>query len=481
MRRSPANTDVPAAGTRRSSTPSPLLIDLYELTMARSYIEERMEGLATFSLFARQLPPDRGYLVAAGLSDALAYLESFAFGAEDLAYLESTGLFSPQTLDCFSRVRFTGSVQAMPEGTICFADEPMLEVTAPIVEAQLVETILINEIQLQTMVATKAARCATAAQGRRLVDFSLRRTQGPETGLKVARASYIGGFDATSNVLAGQRHGIPISGTMAHSYVEAFPTELEAFRAYARAYPDTAVLVIDTYDTIAGARQAAMVGHELAARGRQLRGVRIDSGDLNAASRSVRRILDEAGLPQAIIFVSGGLDEHAIEEALGAGAPIDGFGVGTRLGVSADAPHIDLVYKLVEYEGRPVFKLSEGKATWPGRKQAWRSHPPLPLGEGRGEGASHDRLGLAHEVGPADAEPLLVEVMADGQRLAPDEPLEIIRERVGQGLAELSPEALRLRRPTPCTVRPTKALLELQRELAARVRSGSRMEHKLTQ
>ncbi len=339
------------------ATPPPaLLLDLYELTMAQSYVDEGMTAPATFSLFARHLPRDWGYLVAAGLDDVLSYLETLAFGAEELSYLRSTGLFTPTFLDHLGRLRFTGSVRAMPEGTVCFPNEPLLEVTAPIVEAQLVESAIVNQVHFQTLIASKAARCVEAAVGRRLVDFGLRRTHGYDAGLKAARSAYLVGFDATSNVLAGQRYGIPIAGTMAHSYVEAFGDEAESFRAFVRAYPDGTTLLVDTYDTVRGIERAAAVGRELAAAGHRLGGVRLDSGDLGADSAEARRILDAAGLTDATIFVSGNLDEHTIAALLAAGAPIDGFGVGTRMGVSADAPYLDMAYKLVAYDGRPTLK-----------------------------------------------------------------------------------------------------------------------------
>lgn len=440
---------------------SPLLVDLYQLTMAQAYVDGGMEALATFSLFARDLPPDRGFLVAAGLEDALAYLEQLAFNQDELTYLRSTGLFTDRLLDRLAGLRFSGSVRALPEGTACFAGEPLLEVTAPILEAQLVETVLINEVQLQTMIATKAARSVLAARGRRLVDFALRRTQGPETGLRVARASYLAGFDATSNVLAGRQYGIPIAGTMAHSFVEAFPEEIEAFRAYARAYPDSGVLLIDTYDTIEGARRAATVGRELAAEGHVLRGVRIDSGDLGALSRSVRAILDAAGLHETIVFASGGLDEYSVAELVESGAPIQGFGVGTRMGVSADAPSLDLAYKLVAYGGRRTLKLSEGKATWPGAKQLWRMEAGGVLAE--------DWVGLAEETGPPGARALLVEVMADGRRVGSAEALGDLRDRCRQELARLPDGCTRLRGPTTPPVRPTAALLALRDRLAGAV------------
>lgn len=437
--------------------PPPLLVDLYELTMAQSYVDEGMEGTATFSLFVRHLPPGRGYLVAAGLEDALSYLDALQFGADDLAYLQGTGLFTQPLLDRLSVFRFSGSVRAMPEGTICFTDEPLLEVTAPILEAQLVETVLLNEIQLQTLIATKAARCVSAAAGRRLVDFSLRRTHGGEAGLKAARASYLGGFEATSNVLAGQRYGIAIAGTMAHSYVEAFSSELEAFRAYARAYPDRAILLVDTYDSIEGVRNAAIVGRELAEGGHRLAGVRIDSGDFAALSREARRILDEAGLRDTSVLVSGALDEYGVEVLVAQGAPVDGFGVGTRLGVSADAPWMDVAYKLVSYDGRPTLKLSEGKATWPGAKQVWRAQAGA---------AWLDWLGLEPEPAPTPgAKPLLREVMRDGRRTGAADSLETARARCREQLAALPADARHLHAPTAPTVRPTGALSNLRREL----------------
>ena len=398
---------------------SGLLVDLYQLTMGESYLAEGMsEREATFSLFYRSLPEGWGYLLAAGLEDALRYLEELQFDEDDLAYLEGTGLFSVAFLERLRSFRFSGSVRAMPEGTAVFPGEPLLEVTAPILEAQVAETMVLNELHLQTLVASKAARSVEAAGGRTLVDFSLRRTHGGEAGLKVARASYLAGFDATSNVLAGRRYGIPLAGTMAHSYVQSFEDELAAFRAFARAYPDAAILLVDTYDTLEGVRLAVTVAHELGEEGHRLRGVRLDSGDLVELSRQARDLLDRAGLSDATVFASGGLDEAEIARLLDAGAAIDGFGVGTKMGVSADAPFLDLVYKLVEVDGRAVLKLSAGKATLPGRKQVWRI---------RKDGLSvHDVLGLADSGG--DGEPLLQEVMREG-RATWSEPLDEIRER----------------------------------------------------
>lgn len=458
----------PRSAGQSLQAPSVLALDLYELTMAQSYVDEQMEQSATFSLFVRSLPSQRGYLVAAGLNDALTYLENLAFSSSDLAYLAGTSLFRAPFLERLRALQFTGSVRAMPEGAVCFAEEPLLEITAPLLQAQLVETAIINEVQLQTMIASKAARCVAAAKGRGLVDFSLRRTQGLETGLKVARASYLAGFEATSNVLAGKEYGIPIAGTMAHSYVETFPTEIDAFRAYVRAYPDSAVLLVDTYDTLEGVRHAAVVGKELAAAGHRLRGVRIDSGDLVALSRGTRRILDDASLTSTIIIASGGLDEYAVEEAVAAHAPIDSFGVGTRMGVSADAPHLDLVYKLVAMGGRPTLKLSADKATWPGAKQVWRRQSSPYDG---------DWIGLQGERAPAGAEPLLADVMADGRRLGAVPTLEEARARCRESLAALPSEIRRLEDPALYPTRFTNALLSLKQELADRLGGTSSRHH----
>ncbi len=343
-----------------------LLTDLYQLTMAQAYFREQRLGEATFSLFVRTYPPNRGYFVAAGLQDVLDYLETFHFDQAGLDYLASRKLFSDDFLHYVADLRFTGNVTAIPEGRIFFTDEPVLEVTAPIIEAQIVETFIINQIHLQTVIATKAARCVHAAGTRLVVDFALRRTHGSDAGMKVARSSYLAGFAGTSNVMAGQRYGIPLVGTMAHSFVSSFEREIDAFRAYAASFPNSAILLIDTYDTLAGANNAVQVAKEMASRGQKLMGVRIDSGDLASLAVEVRRILDAADLNDVKIIGSGGLDEFDIERL--AGAPYDSYGVGTKMGVSADAPFADIAYKLVEFQNRPVMKLSTGKASWPGKE-----------------------------------------------------------------------------------------------------------------
>jgi nicotinate phosphoribosyltransferase len=443
-----------------------LLVDLYELTMGESYLAEGLaDRPATFQLFCRRLPLGWGYLVAAGLADALDYLEGLRFTADDLAELEATGLFSGSFLDCLGGLRFSGEVRAMPEGTVFFADEPVLEVTAPLLEAQLAETAVLNCIHFQSLIAGKAARCVEAAAGRRLVDFGLRRTHGAEAGLKVARASYLAGFDATSNVLAGRLYGIPIAGTMAHSYVECFESEEDAFDAFLRCYPQGSTLLLDTYDTVEGAHRAARAARRLAERGGRLGGVRLDSGDLLELGRRVRAVLDDAGLRDVTIFASGSLDEREISRLLAGGAPIDGFGVGSRLGTSADAPYLDAAYKLVAFDGRPVLKLSAGKATLPGAKQVWRTRD--------GDRFDRDIVALADELPPPGAEPLLEPVLRQGVRLE-RRGLEAARLRAAQQRLRLAPEHRLLdARPYPVELSPR--LVALRDTLAGGAGAGAPM------
>ena len=384
-----------------------LLIDLYQLTMAQSYFRERKTGLATFSLFVRSYPPNRGYFVAAGLRDVVEFLERLSFDAAALDYLHSLKLFTDDFLHFLSGLRFAGDVWALPEGRVFFADEPIIEVTAPIIEAQLAETFVINQINLQSLIASKAARCVHAAAGRAVVDFALRRTHGTDAGMKVARASYIAGVAATSNVRAGQRYGIPLVGTMAHSFVSSFERETDAFRAYVESFPNNAILLIDTYDTLQGARNAVGVAKEMAARGLRLQGVRIDSGDLEKLAVEVRRVLDDAGLSEVKIIGSGGLDEYDLARFSAANIPYDSYGVGTKMGVSADAPWNDIAYKLVEFDDRAVLKLSAGKESWPGKKQVFRVH------DERGQ-LCGDVIALRREQ-IAAAEPLLTQVLRGGR------------------------------------------------------------------
>ncbi len=445
-----------------------LFTDLYELTMAAAFFRAGMRERATFSLFARRLPDARAFIVAAGLEDALEYVRSLRFTPDALAWLRSLGRFEPAFLDHLSTLRFGGEVRAVSEGTVLFPDEPILEVTAPVIEAQLLETALLNICHLQSVLASKAARVTVAARGRAVAEFGLRRSHGSDAGLKAARCAWIAGCESTSDVLAGKTYGIPLSGTMAHSFVTAFSDELEAFRTYARAFPDTAILLIDSYDTIAGAKKAVTVARELAAAGKRLAGVRLDSGDLLALSREVRRILNAAGFPEVRILVSGGLDEHDVERLLAMDAPIDAFGVGTRLNVSADAPSLDLVYKLVRYGERDVLKLSEGKETWIGAKAVYRTRDA----EGRAAG---DLLALADEAPPAGTgESLLQTVMLDGKLLRPHPLLAEVRRRCAEEMAALPEGLRRLEGHTEYPVRPSGELRARQEQAVARVGTRSR-------
>lgn len=426
--------------------------------MGQSYFDEGIHGRpAVFSSYVRHLPAGWGYLVSSGLDDVLRALETFSFSADDLAYLRATELFTDAYLDHLAGLRFDGEVRAMPEGTLFFPDEPLLELRGALLPAQLVETIVLNELHFQSLIAAKAARCVDAAAGRTLVDFSLRRAHRGDAGLRVARASYLAGFDSTSNVLAGRDYGIPIAGTMAHSYVQAFEHELDAFRAYAAAYPDRSILLVDTYDTLEGVRKAAVVGRELAARGHRLAGVRLDSGDLLALSKAARAILDEAGLTETTVFASGGLDERAVDRLLAAGAPIDGFGLGSALGTSGDAPYLDMAYKLVEVAGRPTLKLSAEKATLPGAKQVWR----VSLG-GR---FAYDVLTTTAGAAPPGGEPLLELVMAGGRRLV-DWSLREAREQCASQRSRLGEEHRGID-AEPYEVRISDALLAARDETVA--------------
>jgi nicotinate phosphoribosyltransferase len=406
----------------------PLLTDLYQLTMLQAYAKERMNETAVFSLFVRRMPERRNYLLACGLDDALSYIETLQFDAGALAYLASLGRFNDTFLEQLGRFRFTGDVYAMAEGTPVFALEPMIEVVAPIAEAQLLETFLMNQVHLQTVVASKAARVVAAARGRTVIDFGLRRMHGIDAGLKAARACYVAGVAATSNVAAGQAYGLPVAGTMAHSYVQAHDDELEAFRAFARLYPDT-VLLVDTYDTVEGVRKVVQLAREMGSSFR-VSAIRLDSGDLAALAFASRRILDEGGLGHVQIVASSSLNEYEIARLLDAGAPIDGFGVGTEMGVSRDVPTVDIVYKLVEYAGRGRVKLAPGKEVLPGRKQVFRIEQ---------EGiASHDVLGRHDEAIPG--RPLLEQVMTGGVRLPAGRiTLPAVRNRAAREVESLPP------------------------------------------
>ncbi|MDJ1157001.1 nicotinate phosphoribosyltransferase [Chelatococcus sp. SYSU_G07232] len=434
---------------------SALFTDLYQLNMMSAYREHGLGETAVFELFVRTLPPGRDFLVAAGLEQALTFLETLRFSPEDLRFLRERGDFGADFLDYLAQFRFTGHVDAMPEGTVFYASEPVLRVTAPLPEAQFVETRLINLIHFQTVIASKAARMVLAAPGKALVDFGLRRAHGAEAGVLAARASYIAGFAGTATVAAGAAFGIPLYGTMAHSFVQAHAGEVAAFENFARSRPRNLVLLIDTYDTEEAARRVVALAPRLAEEGIPISGVRIDSGDLGSHARRVRAILDEGGLRTTRIVASGGLDEEELLRLSRQGAPIDAYGIGTSLTTAVDAPALDCAYKLQEYAGTPRRKRSEGKATWPGRKQVWRRRDAV----GRSCG---DVVALEWESHPGEA--LLHPVMRDGRRLSDPADLAELRARAAAELARL-PEPLRRLEPFTYPVEITMPL----RELAARL------------
>jgi nicotinate phosphoribosyltransferase len=401
--------------------------------MMQAYLDHGLVEDAVFEFFVRKLPPERGFLMAAGLEQAVAFLETARFGKMELDWLSASGRFRPEMLDFLARWQFTGSVDAMPEGTVFFPDEPILRVVAPMPQAQLVETRLINLLHFQTVIASKAARFVLVARGRTLTDFGLRRAHGAEAGLLAARASYIAGFDATATTLAAPLFGVPVAGTMAHSFVQAHDSEEEAFRRFAASRPDQLTLLIDTYDTAQAARKVVALAPRLAADGITIAAVRIDSGDLTALSKEVRGILDAGGLSHVHIFASGGLDERDVQTMLEAGAPVDGFGIGTSLTTSSDAPALDCAYKLQEYAGVARRKRSSGKATWPGRKQVWREFDA-------DRAMSRDILTLEGDRMPGS--PLLEPVMRNGRRIGPAPPMAEMRARAAHSLESL-PEPLR--------------------------------------
>jgi nicotinate phosphoribosyltransferase len=444
--------------------PSPLLTDLYQINMIQAYLDHDENQTAVFELFIRSLPARRGFLLAAGLEQALDFLENLRFSADEIAWLKSTGRFRDNLLDYLADFQFTGDVHAMREGTVFFANEPILRVTAPLPQAQFAESRLINILHFQTVVAAKAARMVLAAPNKLLVDFGMRRAHGAEAGLMAARASYLAGFAGTATVLAGEEFGIPLYGTMAHSFIESFDDEAAAFAAFAQSRPDNLVFLIDTYDTEAAARKVVALAPRLKAAGIIIRGVRLDSGDLVALSRSVRAILDAGGLHEVTIFASGGLDEDSLDAITRANAPIDGLGVGTSLTTSADVPVLDCVYKLQEYAGLPRRKRSANKATWPGRKQVWRRYSA----DGRMAGDVLAVDGQAEE-----GEPLIHPVMQGGRRVRPALSLADIRGHAAQELKRL-PDPLRALAPT--SIYPVEVTDELRR-LAAEVDQRMHLEN----
>ena len=471
-----------------------LLVDLYELTMAASYLDYKLDTKATFDLFVRQLPKQRGssqafrtakqsrgsplglgqrsYFVAAGLLDALRYLEGLKFGDDELKYLKSLKLFPEKFLKYLSKFKFTGEVWALPEGTIFFPEEPILRVTAPIIEAQIVESALLNIINLQVTMATKASRIVHASSGKPIYDFSLRRTQGMDASLQAARCSYIAGCAGTSNVLAGKRYGIPVTGTMAHSFIMSFTSELASFRAFASTFPKKTILLIDTYKEKEGLKNAVTVAKEMEKKGVYLIGIRIDSGNLLASSKEIRKRLDREGLEYVKIIASGDLDEYKIKKLIDKGAKIDSFGVGTHMGTSSDLPYSDVIYKIsavTDSEGRflPTMKLSQAKHTYPGIKQVWRKYGL------RGRFVK-DIICLEGEK-QKNAKPLLMKVMKKGKRIYKSPSMDKIRKYCLDGLLSLPFRYKRITEPLArYPVTPSIGLTRLTKKISREILNRSR-------
>jgi nicotinate phosphoribosyltransferase len=444
--------------------PSGLFTDFYELTMAQVYWQNGVNRPATFSFFFRNYPGHRAFFVAAGLEDVLTFLEDFHFTPGDLDFLRSLNRFDPRFLDYLATLRFTGSVRAMPEGTIFFTNEPVVEVTGPVIEAQIVETLVMNQVHMQSVLAGKAARARLAAGDHTLIDFAARRAHGIDAANKLARTCFLVGFDGTSNAAAGAMYGIPLYGTMAHSFITCFASELASFRAFSRSFPGACTLLIDTYDTLAGARKAVAIADEMRARGHALSAVRLDSGDLLDLSRKCRALLNEAGHTSVQIVASGGLDEFEIEALLAARAPIDVFCAGTKVGVSADAPMADCAYKLVEYDGRPVLKLSPQKQTLPGRKQVHRFYKEAGSFQ-------RDMIARAEEPCPPGATALLREVMREGKRSFSPAKLHESRTYCRKQLEGLPGPQKILRSPEHYEVNISPPLIALTEEIARETRA----------
>ena len=442
----------------------PLFVDLYELTMAQAYLQSGQTGHATFSLYFRNFPANRAYYVFCGLESAVNYLEDLKYSESDLDTLDSMGLFDSMLLDYLASFEFTGSVRGMKEGEIFFPNEPVIEVSGPIVECQIAETLLINQVNMESMLATKAARVVEAAAGREVVDFASRRTHGLDAGLKFARASYIAGFDGTSNVRAATMYGIPAVGTMAHSYISTFDSETAAFSSYADSFPTSSTFLVDTYDTLEGVRSAIEVGQGMRACGSSLRAIRLDSGGMTALSIRAREMLDQAGLQDVRILASSGLDEYSISDLVRSGAQIDGFGVGTRVGASADAPFTDFVYKLVEYDGKPMMKLSPGKASLPEAKQVFR------ICDSNGT-FDYDVISHADQaIHNTKGSPLLHLVMKNGQPTAPLPDLDAIRQYHREQIQRLPPTLLGATSQGSYRVETSAELLTLSEQLKNRGR-----------
>ncbi len=435
---------------------SPLLTDLYQFTMMQGYFDQHMEQTAVFEFFIRRLPEQRNFLIAAGLQQVVEYLENLSFTDGDIRYLRSTGFFHDQFLDYLKTLTFTGDIHGMAEGTVFFAGEPILRVTAPLPVAQLVETRIINILMLQTMIASKAVRMRLVAPDEALIDFGLRRSHGAEAGLLAARAAYIGGLNGTATVEAGRQFGIPLFGTMAHSFIQAHDNELDAFRHFAASQENNVVLLIDTFDIIQGVKNVVELAPELHAKNIVIKGVRIDSGDLINGPKQIRQILDEGGLGGTKIFLSSSLDEYAIEEIKQSGAPVDGYGIGTKMITSADYSFLDCSYKLVEYAGKGKRKLSEAKENWPGRKQVFRSY------DEKGE-LQQDVLGLAGE--NEKGVPLLNPIMKHGKRAVELPELGAITKKVQQELALLPAALKHIATTTPFSVEVSQGLQQYTKEV----------------
>lgn len=436
-----------------------LLTDFYQITMMQAYVDHGMAETAVFELFFRKLPPRRNFLLMAGLEQVLEFLEDVRFTPAELEWISRQGTFKPKFVEYLEHLRFTGDVHAIAEGVPIFPGEPVLRVTAPLPQAQLVESRLLNLLHFQILIASKAVRSVIAARGKLLVDFGMRRAHGAEAALYAARASFLAGFSGTATVSAGAQFDIPVYGTMAHSFIQAHDSEIEAFRHFAHSLPRQVVLLIDTYDTESAAEKVVELAPQLARDGISVRGVRLDSGDLGEHARKVRKILDRGGLKDAIIFVSSSIDEDEIQSLLHSGAPIDGFGVGTRMDTSADVPYLDCAYKLQEYGGRPRRKRSEGKATWPGRKQVYRQYDA-------GGTATGDIVTVDGDI--QDGVPLLHQVMRAGVRTDPAQSLETLRSRAQEEFSRLPP-LLRGLDPAPeYAVETAPALHALAKEVDER-------------
>lgn len=426
--------------------------------MLQSYYELGMEERAVFEVFVRRLPEHRNFLLFAGLEQLIVYLENLQFSKAELDSLNVSGRFDAGFLTRLTQFGFSGDVHAMAEGTVFFPDEPVLRITAPLPEAQFIESRLINILHYQTLIASKAARCRMVARDRALIDFGMRRAHGAEAALLAARANYIAGFDGTATLKAGLDFGIPTFGTMAHSFVQAHDSESQAFENFARSHPDNVVLLIDTYDTCSAAEKVVSLAASLKSDGIKIKAVRLDSGDLLKSSAAVRSILDAGDCADVEIIASGDLDEYRLAELIRSGCPVDGFGIGTRLNISEDSPSLDCVYKLQEYGGLARRKRSEGKATWPGCKQVYRRRAA--------DGSFQGDLVTLENDATHDGEALVVPVMHRGQRAGRKETLEQIRQRSREQLASL-PDHLRAHTAstTPYAVRISTKI----RDLAAKI------------